>query len=93
MSAGDADKAPSDTGSSALPALDIVHEGRGGFIAIDTCRYPIEHIEGGHFCIHFPAGQRHRHRDTHLLALESLVREEAPKWQFANRSKAKLFTP
>lgn len=89
MSAGGMDKARTDADSAAVPALDIVHEGRGGFIAIGTCRYPIEHIEDGRFCIHFPAGQRHRQRDMHLLALQKLLRDEAPKWQLEDRSKAK----
>ena len=71
------------------PLLTIVHEGRGGYIDMDGCRYPIEHIEGGRFCIHFPSGQRHAHRDAHLLALQQRVLAEPEKWALEDRSTKK----
>jgi hypothetical protein len=69
--------------------LTVVHEGRGGFIDIDGCRYPIEHIEQGRFCIHFPAGQRHARRDAHLRRLQQHVLSEPDKWHLDNRGKGK----
>ena len=73
--------------------LTVVHEGRGGFIEIDSCRYPIEHIDQGRFCIHFPAGQRHARRDAHLRALQQHVLNEPDKWHLENSSKMKSENP
>lgn len=58
--------------------MRIVHEGRGGYIELDDRRYPIEHIEGGHFSIHYTAG-RHPVAE-HLTALQRLVDTEPEKW-------------
>jgi len=78
-----------DSGTDTAPALTIVHEGRGGYIDIEGCRYPIEHIEGGRFCIHFPSGHRHARRDAHLLALQQRVLADPEKWAIEDRSKKK----
>jgi len=82
-----------DPGTDPAPLLTIVHEGRGGYIDIDGSRYPIEHIEGGRFCIHFPAGQRHPRRESHLLALQQRVLAEPARWLLENRSKQKPARP
>ena len=58
--------------------MRIVHEGRGGYIELDDRRYPIEHIEGGRFSIHYPAGKRAN--PEHLSALQHLVDSEPDKW-------------
>jgi hypothetical protein len=58
--------------------MRIVHEGRGGYIELDNRRYPIEHIEGGRFAIHYTAGKRPNHE--HLSALQRLVDTEPGKW-------------
>jgi hypothetical protein len=59
----------------------IVHEGRGGYVAIDDARYPIDHVDGGRFAIHFPAGNRAgARRDVHLVALVELCAADPQKW-------------
>lgn len=73
------DEAVSDA-QAALPAARIVHEGRGGHVEIEGCRYPIEMFEGGRFCIHFPCGQRHPRRALHLAALKRLAQARQPAW-------------
>jgi hypothetical protein len=65
----------------------IVHEGRGGYIAIAECRYVIEHVQDGQFCIYFPSGNRPRDRDLHLAALEQLCRDEPAKWRIVRRDR------
>jgi len=76
-----------DLGNDTAPVLTVVHQGRGGYIDIDGYRYPIEHIEGGRFCIHFPSGHRHARRDAHLLALQQQVLADPEKWALEDRSK------
>ena len=58
--------------------MRIVHEGRGGYIELDDRRYPIEHVEGGRFTIHYAAGKAPVVQ--HLAALERLVEREPEKW-------------
>jgi hypothetical protein len=59
----------------------VVHEGRGGYIALEDARYPIDHVEGGCFAIHFPAGHRARApQDEHLAALIDLCEREPERW-------------
>jgi hypothetical protein len=69
----------------------VVHEGRGGYIAIDTgareYRYPIELVGEGRFCIHYPAGNRLRDRDVHLAALEEMCRAEPSRWTLERRDR------
>ena len=60
--------------------LQVVHEGRGGHIAIGVHRYAIEHIEGGCFAIHFPGGQRHARLTAHRNLIEALVKSDPAKW-------------
>lgn len=69
------------------PGLTIVHEGRGGYIEIDTHRYVIEHIEGGKFSIHFPSGNRSRHRDRHLQLLTQLCEDAPATWRIERRDR------
>lgn len=71
-----ATRAPVD----GVPRLEVLHEGRGGHIAIGGYRYAIEHVEGGHFCIHFPGGQRHAQLAAHRALLYALVERETGKW-------------
>ena len=63
-----------------LPTARIVHEGRGGHVEIEGCRYAIEMLEGGRFCIHFPSGQRHPQRALHRAVLAQLAQARQPPW-------------
>lgn len=67
--------------------MRIVHEGRGGYIELDGQRYPIEHVEGGRFCVYFPEDQRSPKYVDHLEALERLVGEQPEKWALETRSR------
>jgi len=67
--------------------MRIVHEGRGGYIELDDARYPIEHVEGGRFCVCFPAGHRHARLAAHRAALEALVAAEPARWAIDDRSR------
>ena len=67
--------------------MNVVHQGRGGYIEIDGCQYPIELLQGGHFCILFPNKQRHRNSQQHLDALAAFARAQQPAWSVENRSK------
>lgn len=70
---------------SELPR--VVHEGRGGYVEIGGRRYPIEHVEGGRFVIHFPAGHRHARRAEDRAALERLARSDPARWVVEHRSR------
>ena len=61
-----------------MSGMRIVHEGRGGYIELDDRQYPIEHVEGGRFSIHYAAGKRPV--PEHLAALQQLVDAEPDKW-------------
>jgi hypothetical protein len=59
--------------------------GRSGYISIDGTKYGIEHIDSGHFAIHFPStGQAAI--QAHLDALHSYATLQVPKWYVENRS-------
>lgn len=70
-----------------LLATKVVHEGRGGYVEVDGYRYPIEHIEGGRFAIHFPAGNRSRKRDEHHRALIALCESAPERWFIESRRR------
>lgn len=72
---------------SPPPEARIVHEGRGGHIEIEGCRYAIEAMQDGHFCIHFPNGQRHPRRALHLAALTQLAEAQEPSWRVENKCR------
>jgi hypothetical protein len=63
--------------------LKIVHDGRGGYIEIDACRYAIEHIEGGRFVIHLPS--RKRAPEEHRAALETFCASDPDTWRIERR--------
>lgn len=64
----------------------IIHEGRGGHIEYDGYNYDIEHIDGGHFSIHFPSGNNHNNLQEHLDVLKELADSKEPKWYVENKS-------
>lgn len=66
--------------------MRIVHEGRGGYIELDDRKYPIEHIQGGHFAIHYVAG-KHPNAE-HLAALQRLAQTEPEKWALETRGSS-----
>ncbi len=68
-------------------AIKIVHQGRGGYLEFDGCRYGIEHVEGGSFAIFFPDGNRHGNLQDHLEKLHAFAEGNSPKWFVENRSK------
>jgi hypothetical protein len=74
-------------------AVTVVHEGRGGYVEVDGRRYVIEHVEGGHFCIHFPSGHRTRKRGSDLEALEALCRSEPEKWSIDRHDRVRGLRP
>jgi hypothetical protein len=59
--------------------MRIVHQGRGGYIELDGCRYAIEHIQAGHFCIHFH-NSLFQKRHEHLAQLTEFAQAQEPKW-------------
>jgi hypothetical protein len=65
----------------------IIHDGRAGCIQYGGYSYGIEHIDGGHFCIHFPSGNSHQHLQEHLDVLRELAKSKEPKWYVENKSK------
>lgn len=67
--------------------IKVVHEGRGGYLVLNGSRYPIDHVAGGSFEIHFPAGNRHRNLQAHLEALHAFAESREPKWSIDNRSR------
>lgn len=69
--------------------MNLVHQGRGGYLEIDGYRYPITLEQGGHFCIVFPAGHRHNKLQAHLDALTAMAANKQPCWYLENRSKLK----
>jgi hypothetical protein len=67
----------------------VEHLGRGGYISVDGTKYFIEHIEQGHFAIHFPGGVQVAHQ-SHLDALQSYAGRQVPRWYVENRSNLSL---
>ena len=63
------------------PLPEIVHEGRGGYLALGERRYPIEHAGEGRFVIHLPARCPAAHRD----AVEALIASAPDRWAVARR--------
>lgn len=63
--------------------MKVIHQGRGGYIELEYQRYQIEHIEAGHFCIHFPSGNR-THPARHLAALIEFAKAQDPEWHVEN---------
>jgi hypothetical protein len=74
-------------------AVTVVHEGRGGYVEVDGRRYVIEHVEGGHFCIHVTSGRRTRQRASDLEALEALRKSEPEKWSIDRHDPVRGPTP
>ncbi len=68
--------------------MRIVHEGRGGYVELDDGRYPIEHVEGGRFSIHYVAGKHPN--PEHLAALQRLAQAEPEKWFLETRAGSSL---
>ena len=67
--------------------IKIVYEGRAGHLDYDDCSYEIEHINEGHFCIHFPSGNRHSKLQQHLNVLKDYAESRVPKWYVENSSR------
>lgn len=65
----------------------VQHRGRGGFVELDGCRYPIAMEANGAFTIFFPS---HQQPDDHQADLDTLVRfaqSRTPAWAVENRSQ------
>lgn len=67
--------------------IKTVHEGRGGYVEIESTRYTIDHVEAGIFCIHFPNGHPARVANKHLPFLEAYAKNKNPKWYVGTRKK------
>ncbi len=65
--------------------LSVEYLGRGGYISVDGTKYFIEHIEQGHFAIHFP-GDFQVASQSHLDALQSYAMRQVPRWYVENHS-------
>lgn len=65
----------------------MVHEGRGGYVEVESARYPIEHIAEGRFAIAFPNGTRGATRERHRRALEALVESDPTRWSIETRGR------
>lgn len=70
----------------------IVHQGRGGYIEVDGFKYQIEHIHDGHFCIHFPSGNRHDKLGDHFKELEKIAQAHAPQWYIEKEHSVRIKT-
>lgn len=62
----------------------VVHEGRGGHVAVGPRRYDLEHVEGGRFAIHVPA----RAPRDDVDALRALVRRERGRFTLEGRGRS-----
>lgn len=60
--------------------VKIVHHGRGGYVELDGVRYTIDHVAGGVFCIHFPAGNTHAKLAEHRGELTAFAESRDPQW-------------
>ena len=67
--------------------MKVIHLGRGGHIEHENSKYEIESVNDGHFCIHFPSGQRHKNLQKHLNELREFAESKEPKWYVENRSR------
>lgn len=70
-----------------LPEVNVVHQGRGGYVECDGAKYSIESFSGGHFSIFFPDGNRHSRLQVHLNALKIFAAAQDPDWSVENMSK------
>ena len=76
---------PASNTSTRQPTVVVEFLGRAGYISIDGTKYEIEHIERGHFAIHFP-GMGRTASQAHLDALHSYATRQVPKWYVENSS-------
>ena len=67
--------------------IKTVHEGRGGYVLYKGARYNIDHIEAGHFSIHFPSGNCRPDLQEHLVVLTKFAESKDPPWYVENNSK------
>ncbi len=67
--------------------IKLVHNGRSGYVEYAGQQYVIEQVGAGHFCIHFPSGNRHNKLQQHLDALRTFARAQTPEWYVENSSR------
>jgi ribosomal protein S18 acetylase RimI-like enzyme len=60
--------------------MKVVYQGRGGFVELEDCRYDIEHVDAGHFCIHFRSSICFEKRHEHLAQLMEFAQTRQPQW-------------
>lgn len=60
--------------------IKVVHEGRGGYVELESIRYVIDHVAEGSFCIHFRNGHRQKDLQKHFDALTAFAEDQEPKW-------------
>lgn len=76
---------PASNASIHEPAVAVEFLGRAGYISVDGTKYEIEHIERGHFAIHFPGAGRTASQ-AHLDALHTYATRQVPRWYVENKS-------
>ncbi|MGB0496688.1 MAG: hypothetical protein ACPGJI_10045 [Kangiellaceae bacterium] len=64
--------------------INIVHQGRGGYIEVGNYHFEIEMQVGEpHFCIYFPRRSLDRSLNSVQKEIEALIAEEPEKWELA----------
>ena len=71
----------------SLNNVKVNHEGRSGYVEYEGHKYTIENISEGHFCIHFPDGNRHSELQGHFDVLTEFAANQEPKWAVDNKSR------
>jgi hypothetical protein len=60
------------------PKVKVIHQGRGGYVEYKNQKFSIEHVNEGHFCIHF---QKNESQTSKCLAeLKKFADSQVPKW-------------
>lgn len=67
--------------------VNVVHQGRGGYVEYEACRYSIGLEQEGHFCIFSPCAHRHGNMQAHLDRLKVFAALREPSWYVDNRSR------
>ena len=67
--------------------IQVIHQGRSGYVELEGYRYGIEMFAGGHFSIAFPSGNRHGRLQFHLEQLTKFAAKQNPVWAVENSSR------
>lgn len=71
--------------NAKVTEIKVVHEGRGGYVEVEGCRYPIALEDGGRFTIFFSG---RGHQASHLPLLEQFCQAQNPPWAVEQRKRS-----